>query len=138
MWLISFMTCSKMIKVVGGILFALSLAYPLIIYFLGSQLPASTLVFGLIFVLFIRSALQYRQHGAHHLCMTILIASILLGLFFLNDQIAVYLYPMLMSLSFACALGWTLLYPPSLIERFARITEPDLDAEESRTHETSL
>ncbi len=32
-----------------------------------------------------------------------------------------------MSLSFAFLLGWSLLYPPSLIERIARIMEPDLD-----------
>lgn len=59
----------------------------------------------------------------------VLPVGILLGLAFaFPDNLAVHLYPVIISLSFAASLGWSLLYPPSLIERFARLTEPNLDA----------
>ncbi len=59
--------------------------------------------------------------------MTLMIIAIMLGLFSWDHVIATYMYPVIVSLSFALLLGWSLLYPPSLIERFARIMEPDLD-----------
>ena len=43
--------------------------------------------------------------------------------------LAMRFYPVLMSLGIGALFGFTLFYPPSLIERFARIREPDLPLE---------
>lgn len=124
-----FVSARIAVKTIGsGILLALSLAYPFIVYFLGNELQTSHIVFGLISLFFLRSAFQYRQQGVSQIFMALVLAAIMVGLFFVDDQLAIYAYPVLMSLSFACVLGWTLIYPPSLIERFARILEPDLDS----------
>lgn len=112
----------------GGIIFVLSLSYPFIVYFLGKQIPASYIILGLVSVLFMRSAVQYRQQGASNVYMTLAIVTLMTGLFLWKGSMAVMLYPIIMSLSFAFLLGWSLIYPPSLIERIARIIDPNLDS----------
>lgn len=106
----------------------LSLAYPFIIYFLGHQIPSTYISACLISLLVIRSAVQYRDQGISNACMTLIIAAIMCGLCFWDSQKAALMYPVFMSLSFAFLLAWSLFYPPSLIERFARLIEGDLDA----------
>jgi len=43
-----------------------------------------------------------------------------------DGALAAKVYPVLISLAFASAFGWSLLNPPSLVERFARIRNPEL------------
>lgn len=64
----------------------------------------------------------------HNLYMTMVVIALLLGLFLWNGPMATLMYPVIVSISMAGLLGWSLIYPPSLIERFARLMEPDLDA----------
>jgi len=101
--------------------------YPFAIYFLGGMIPVSYMLMGLLGLLVVRSVLQYKSQLKSNMYMTLMIIAIMLGLFSWDQVIAAYLYPVMVSLSFASLLGWSLLYPPSLIERFARIMEPDLD-----------
>ena len=56
----------------------------------------------------------------------IIAAAALIVMLVLNAPLAARAYPVLVSLSFASIFGLSLIYPPSLIERIARITEPDL------------
>jgi uncharacterized membrane protein len=44
----------------------------------------------------------------------------------MDGSLAAKAYPVLISLGFAAAFGWSLLSPPSLVERIARIRHPDL------------
>jgi len=46
---------------------------------------------------------------------------------FFDPELAARLYPVFMNLTMLGAFAVTLRNPPSMIERFARITEPDLD-----------
>jgi uncharacterized membrane protein len=46
-----------------------------------------------------------------------------------NSLLMIKLYPVLMSVLMLGVFGYSLLYPPTVIERLARITEPDLPAE---------
>jgi uncharacterized membrane protein len=48
------------------------------------------------------------------------------GLALFDPNLAVRLYPALMNAAMLCAFGYSLCRPPSMIERFARIAEPDL------------
>jgi uncharacterized membrane protein len=47
---------------------------------------------------------------------------------FHDPEFAARLYPVFMNMTMLIAFGLTLWKPPSMIERFARIAEPDLDA----------
>jgi uncharacterized membrane protein len=48
---------------------------------------------------------------------------------FFDAELAARLYPVFMNLTMLIAFGLTLWRPPSMIERFARITDPELDAD---------
>lgn len=52
-----------------------------------------------------------------------------LGIVASNREELLLLYPAAVSLSLLLVFGRSLLYPPSMIERIARLTEPDLPAE---------
>ena len=45
-----------------------------------------------------------------------------------NNAESLKLYPVIISFSLLCGFVWSLLYPPSAIERIARISEPQLPA----------
>ena len=45
-----------------------------------------------------------------------------------NYQLAPMLYPFMVNTAIAITFAMTLIYPPSMIERFARLQEPDLDS----------
>jgi len=46
-----------------------------------------------------------------------------------NSLLMIQLYPVLVSVLMLGVFGYSLLYPPTVIERLARLTEPDLPAE---------
>jgi uncharacterized membrane protein len=56
------------------------------------------------------------------------IPCVLLALLALRPVLAAQAYPPLVSLSLAAAFAWSLAYPPTAIERIARLTTPDLSA----------
>jgi uncharacterized membrane protein len=61
------------------------------------------------------------------LCLLAVAAGELLVSFF-DPELAARLYPVFMNVTMLLAFTLTLWRPPSMIERFARIAEPDLDA----------
>jgi uncharacterized membrane protein/acyl-CoA synthetase (AMP-forming)/AMP-acid ligase II/3-hydroxymyristoyl/3-hydroxydecanoyl-(acyl carrier protein) dehydratase len=128
MWLIKFMKWLSSRKLLAGVTLVLTLAYPFAIYFLGRQVSPSFIVMGLIAMLIVRSILQYRDQGAGNFYMTLMIVGGMSGIYFFDGQLAALMYPVVMSCSFAFLLGWSLVYPPSLIEQFARLVEKDFDA----------
>lgn len=119
------MKCSNNKHFFKRLLFVLSLMYPFAVYFLRETFSYSCFGVFLIVVLILRAFLEKNLNQRF---LFLMISGIMGTLFFWNDRIAVHLYPVIVSLSFAAVLGWTLIYPPSLIERFARIFEGDLDA----------
>jgi len=46
----------------------------------------------------------------------------------LDAQLGVRIYPVAMNIALLCAFAHSLWHPPSMIERFARLIDPDLDA----------
>ena len=121
-------------KILGFGLIVLSLFYPFIIYFFGGQVPGSYLIAGVLSVMLLRSFLARDKHLFY---MSLLIAGLMLCLNVLNDSLAPMLYPVVMSLAIASMMGLSLIYPPSMIERFARITEPNLDSDGVRYTRTA-
>jgi uncharacterized membrane protein len=104
---------------------AMGVAYPFVVYFGLQKVPPSTLAVGLIGVLAARLALDFRKGNRDFLpslaaCLVVLIIvarSPLLGL---------KAYPIVLSLGFAAVFGYSLLAPPTIVERIARIRHPNL------------
>ena len=58
--------------------------------------------------------------------LSIGVAVIMVGLYWAQGDKVLLLYPAVMSLAVAGMFSFTLVYPPSIIERFARLTNPHL------------
>lgn len=117
-------------KIIAVILPTLGVLYPILIYF-GVQVTSLRtlslfLALALVFVL-----LPQLKHGRqnHLLLPTALgILLCLIGAFLDHPKVMLYL-PVLFSVSFFVAFGYTLLYPPSMIEIFAQLVVAELSDE---------
>jgi len=121
-----------------GVLAALSVVYPFLVYYFANIVPAFYFIIGIIGLMFIRAAFALLQKKPRPIAennvtrfsaiyLSLAVAAVMLILYFWNSHAAPLFYPVVMSLAIAFLMGFTLLYPPSLIERFARLLEPDLD-----------
>ncbi|MCI4644120.1 MAG: hypothetical protein MRY64_05000 [Hyphomonadaceae bacterium] len=104
----------------------IALAYPLIALFLMRLLDPIWIVGVLIAALLLRSLTSWK-----HTPRSLLVASLVaVGLLWLtsmfNSDLALRLYPVFMSGAMLTMFAASLVYPPTMIERFARIMEPDL------------
>jgi uncharacterized membrane protein len=109
------------------------LVYPLAIFF-GLRIMEPRYV-----AILLASALllrRFRDAGRLLSGLTRIDLAVLLGLLMLaaataltNSEILLRFYPAAMSLGMLLLFGLSLIYPPSMVERFARIAEPDLPPE---------
>lgn len=109
-------------------LLALGLAYPLLVYFGHGAVPPAAFILAALALI----AARYAMAPSGPLTLgytTVLVAGAALVVVSLVDQhLATLAYPSLISFAFASAFGLSLRQPPSLIERFARLRQPDLPA----------
>jgi uncharacterized membrane protein len=109
-----------------GLLAALTLAYPLLVYYgLGHVSPAWLAALPLLLGLLRlssgqRDALTWAALG----CAAVVAVPTLLA----NSALPLKLYPVLVSAVMLGIFGLSLRYPPTVIERIARLREPQLDA----------
>lgn len=101
-------------------LVAFGAAYPFIVYAGIGHVPPAVFVGLALAVLAIR-AIWLRGGGRDGMVSGALAAVglVLLALLSIDGMVAAKAYPVLMSLAFAAAFGWSLLFPPTLVERFA-------------------
>jgi uncharacterized membrane protein len=105
----------------GGVL------YPLLVYFGTTILPSMAFVLIGLALIGMRLLALRQQPDAKIWKMAFLIAALALILtLFLDSALAIRAYPVIVSLSIASIFGLSLLYPPSLVERMARLQEPNL------------
>jgi uncharacterized membrane protein len=114
-------------RVVGLAAGALSFLFPLIALLLARPFGALAVVVGLIVVLVLRVATGLGKKAPSELTWAALAgAGLLAAASAINADLAMRIYPVLMSAAMLTAFGLSLARPPSMIERFARIMEPDL------------
>lgn len=112
------------------------LAYPFAVYFLLQKLQAAVLG-GILFVLVVvryviaRKALGTSASQAQPALKSLLPLTLVgvasgVAIVLSNHPLAVRLNPVWISLTMLMIFSWTLYSPPSMIERFARLTEPAL------------
>lgn len=104
--------------------------YPILIYYASGYLPFHyfAVVGGLLIGL---RLLGLRRDSSLRWAQAVFVAAILVlftALFF-NARLAALGYPVLVSLSVAGVFALSLRYPPTVVERIARLSEPDLSFE---------
>ena len=111
-----------------AILIALGLAYPLLVYWGRGTIPPGIFVLAALILIALRWVLAPAGPlGLSH--PTILVAvAMLLALGLVDQGLAALAYPSLISFAFAAAFALSLRHPPNLIERFARLRQPELPA----------
>lgn len=112
------------------LLVLISIAYPFIVYF--GLMKFSPLVVGIALVAFLILRLllnKRRQTRKSEAWIYLLVLGVVVALLAINEMLAIKAYPVLISLSFAVVFGYSLIYSPPIIERFARMMEDELDAQ---------
>jgi len=106
-----------------------SLIYPALVYF-GREAISPFAFLALVLVLiWLRLATAETEAARQWRYPLLFVALGVLAVALLDLHLAVLAYPVLMSLGVAALFGYTLFSPPSLIERFARLRDPDLPPE---------
>ncbi|MGS0695912.1 hypothetical protein [Shewanella sp. 0m-4] len=104
------------------------IAYPLAVYFGLHYLPASTIAIVLCAILVLRLVLQ--QQKVKSLMLPLLVGiGLTAGSFVAKENNWLLFYPVVINLTMLGLFGYSLKHGPSMIERLARLKEPDLPDE---------
>lgn len=103
------------------------LAYPLAVYFGLNRVPHSVLIGVALALIGIRlfSLRKILSKQTRYLAFTALVFG-LIAIAVLNSDFAVKSYPIMVSLGVATIFALSLKFPPSAVERMARLHEPDM------------
>ena len=102
--------------------------YPFVVYFGLQVFSPLAIALSLLLFLSFRVVLQWREKKEKiHLISLALTISIVAGLVLIDVLMAVKSYPIALCLSLAAVFGYSLIYPPTIIERFAKMVEPNLN-----------
>jgi uncharacterized membrane protein len=110
----------------AAILLVASLAYPAAVYFGRSVVPPLAFVAVALLLTMMRTVTLDMTAAKAQRALLIASAVALVILAALDPPVAAKSYPVVVSAAFAAAFGMSLVHPPTLIERFARLHEPDL------------
>ena len=105
------------------LLIALTVAYPLAVYYGLQHVSPRIMAAALAAIIGLR-LLTDRQRRFLPVGLVLLVFSAVA--IWRDDLTTLRLYPVLVNLVMLGLFSWTLLFPPSLIERLARLKEPDL------------
>jgi uncharacterized membrane protein len=104
---------------------AIGVAYPFLVYFGLRTLPPGLMALSLVALLAARAALGSRKSGRDFL--PYLIAGVIVvALAARSPVVGLKAYPVLLSLGFAAVFAHSLLWPPTIVERIARLSHPEL------------
>lgn len=108
----------------------LGILYPLLVYFGMSIIPPISFVVLALGLLGIRLWVMGKTKPSPFWAALFSIVIVtMLALYFVHENLAVKAYPIVMSLMVASIFAASLIFPPSAIERIARISEPNLPPE---------
>ncbi|MBB1633378.1 hypothetical protein [Cupriavidus sp. UME77] len=101
----------------------LTLCYPVAIYFGLQHWSPRVMALALVALALLR-ALTSRQAGWRLLAVAAAVLAAIVAAS--NHALPLKLYPVLVNVAMLGLFGWSLRHPPSLVERLARLREPDL------------
>lgn len=103
----------------------MSIAYPFLVTYCADVVSPLPLILGLMGWLLLRIVLTIPRHKIP--CF--LMGGLLIILYArLDAQTMTHFYPIVVSVSMACVFGCSLLFPPTFVERIARLQDPHLNA----------
>ncbi len=102
------------------------MAYPIVLYFTRDQLPPLAFVIAGISLVLLRAGLAHDVRLRSWRVPLLFALALMLAIALLDAELGARFYPVVMSLAAAAVFGVTLLNPPSLIERLARLKAADL------------
>jgi uncharacterized membrane protein len=109
-------------------LIAIGVAYPFLVYFGLRILPPGYVAAGLGALVAVR--VVFGNNWRHRDALPYLIAGVIVLLIATHSPlIGLKAYPVLLSLTFAAVFAYSLWAPPTIIERIARVSHPDLPLE---------
>lgn len=111
------------IRFLSSLAAVVSLLYPVLVLFGLKYLPPGVIVIAFAAVIGVRLWLGRRGPVDIVLGLAVCVA---LGLLALDARLAVLIHPVLVNFGFAVVFGVTLWSPPPMVERIARLTDPDL------------
>jgi uncharacterized membrane protein len=117
------------LTVLGKALSGVALLFYPVLVFLGLKLfQPQMIVFLLITVLVIKLlANPGALFTAQSYLIAVILACILIGYYIVSNKLLLLkFYPVMVNAGFLVLFSYTLLYPPSMIERIARISQPNL------------
>jgi uncharacterized membrane protein len=109
-----------------GIAVVAGVAYPFAVYFYRDRLPAAVLVAAALFLVGLQLTVLRSPLAKLWRVPLLISAALTVAIAFLDQNVAQEAYPVVRSLAVAAIFGWTLISPPSLVERFARLRRPHL------------
>jgi uncharacterized membrane protein len=101
----------------------LTMAYPLVIYFGLQHYSPRVMALALVALALLRAGTS-RQAGWR--MMALLAGGLAIAVLASDHALPLKLYPVLVNLAMLGVFGWSLRHPPTLVERLARLREPDL------------
>ena len=113
--------------VLNGIVGLLAIGYPFLVYLSKDQVQPRYVAFFLAAVLLVRGACDKRSFVVGHwallaaACVMFMLAA---GL--VNEPAMLLAYPVFVSLLFFAVFSYSLAHPPTVVERLARLQDPDL------------
>jgi uncharacterized membrane protein len=113
----------------AAILLLASLGYPAAVYLGRSAVPPLTFVAAAVLLMTVRTITLDVTAAPAQRGLLIAAAVGLVMLAALDPAVAAKAYPVVVSAAVAAPFGMSLLHPPSLVERFARMREPELAPE---------
>lgn len=111
----------------------IALAYPALIYFGLTVLEPRTLGIVLLLLLLLRhrrdAARLVRDMSAAERALPLALVALSIAIIAANSELLLRLYPAAVSFGFLAIFARSLAYPPTLVERIARLAEPNLPPE---------
>lgn len=105
---------------------AITVVYPIVVYFGLQRFDARYLVLLLVVVAGARLLMQGRGSTLNRWFWLPMLGLLIGWTWVSGSSLGLKLYPVLMSASLFIVFCWSLRYPPTAIERLARLQEPDL------------
>ena len=114
-------------RIIAVILAIVTAIYPFILFFGHDRLSARSMALMLCVLMLMRALfLGLKQAQARLLVLFSIV--IFVGVFLFKTAQPLRWYPVMVSVGFFLMFVYSLRYPPSIIERMARLTQPDLPA----------
>lgn len=111
----------------NGLAGVVAVCYPFLVYFSQGHVPTRPLAFSLAALFLLRGlGLRHRQAGRHWAWLAAACVAFMLLAGLADAPILLLAYPVFVSLLFLGVFSYSLAHPPTVVERLARLQDPDL------------